>query len=269
MQKDIHFYLTYALARHAGVLHATAERIAWANQYTDEMEEAELHGIQTQSKTCGNWSDGQIQLTVLSVFHFLPGDDPGKRWMTTENSRRAKALVEAAMESGSAYRLGVSLHVLQDTFSHQGFSGWREPLNSCYPWYYIKSGLPNIGHAEMMAAPDVVHYVWTDPRTGEKIDNKERALGAAKQTYAYLCAFQGREPADWAEIEPKLKPMFALTDYDKRIDQICAWSMKGDIDFKATNKRLGKKAGKREFVKAASQHLADAVASFADLRWLK
>ena len=65
-------------------------------------------------------------------------------------------------------------------------------MNSCYPWYYIKSGLPNIGHAEMTVTPDIVNVVWTDPRDGNVVDNKKRALAAAKGTFDFLVKYSGK-----------------------------------------------------------------------------
>ena len=161
MQKDFHFYLTYALARRVGIPARTAQEIAWADQYTDDLTEADLHGIQTQSAILGNWSDRQIQLSVLVPFHFIPGGDRRHPWMTTRNSLRAKHLVQNALSD--VFQLGIALHGLQDTFSHENFSGWQEDLNACYPWYYIGSNvIPNVGHAEMRAIPDIVNCVWTD-----------------------------------------------------------------------------------------------------------
>lgn len=49
MQKDIHFYVTYVLARKLGLPAQGAEQIAWADQFTDDLTESDLHEIQTQS----------------------------------------------------------------------------------------------------------------------------------------------------------------------------------------------------------------------------
>jgi hypothetical protein len=46
MQKDVHFYVTYALARQAGLPAADAEVLAWADQFTDDLTASDLHGIQ-------------------------------------------------------------------------------------------------------------------------------------------------------------------------------------------------------------------------------
>jgi hypothetical protein len=53
MQKDVHFYVTYALARKAGLAAEDAEALAWADQFTDDLTAPDLHGIQTQSAVAG------------------------------------------------------------------------------------------------------------------------------------------------------------------------------------------------------------------------
>jgi hypothetical protein len=268
MQKDIHFYLTYALAMRLGIPAAKAEKIAWADQYTDDLTEADLHGIQTQSDVAGNWDDRQVQLSVLVPFHFIPGSDAVHPWMTTRDSERARKLVDIGFKA-NLFQLGIALHAYQDTFSHEKFSGWREDLNSCFHWYYIKSGLPNVGHAEMRVVPDVVNYVWTDPRDGERIDNKKRAMRCAKGTYDFLKSMfdPSAAGASWSKIRPELQRLFKLDSYDKRVDGICVLSGNDKIDYAKVTKKLYKKH-KRDFVKAASSHLAEAIELFSDLPWV-
>jgi len=265
MQKDVHFYLTYALATNIGICSNEAEKIAWANQYTDDLTEADLHGIQTQSAVLGNWEDRQIQLSVLVPFHFIPGSDTDHPWMTTRNNSRTKKFVEIALKN-NLLQLGIALHGLQDTFSHEGFSGWREDLNSCYPWYYIKSAIPNVGHAEMRVIPDVVNYVWTDPRNGRLIDNKKRTMAAAKATFNYLVKYYDHDikPLLWNNLQKKLKLIFKMNSYDKRIDELSALSGNNKIDYNKVNEKLEKKL-KSEFIFAARDHLAEAMKLFSDL----
>lgn len=131
MQKDVHFYLTYLLAKKLKITEEDTEIIAWANQFTDDLTETQLHAIRTQSSILGNWKDRQVQLSVLVPFHFIPGSDSENPWITLENNDRARKLVEQAQKN--LYQLGIALHGLQDTFSHHGFSGWQEDVNSCYP----------------------------------------------------------------------------------------------------------------------------------------
>jgi hypothetical protein len=264
MQKDMHFYLTYALAMNLGVPAKDAEIIAWADQYTDDLTSADLHGIQTQSGVVDNWADRQVQLSVLVPFHFIPGDDEHHPWMTVRNNWRARKLVAA--HSNDLFRLGIALHGLQDTFSHETFSGWQEELNSCFQWYYVTSVLPNVGHAEMRVVPDVVNYVWTDPRNGKKVDNKKRAMSAAKVTYDYLKKYfaQNSDPTLWQQLQGKLRPLFQLESYDRRVTEICTLSGNNHIDFKTVNKEFEKKH-KADFIQAARKHLALAMRLFEDL----
>ena len=264
MQKDVHFYLTYLLSIKAGIKHAKAEIIAWANQYTDELTVAELHGIQTQSSSLGNWEDKQIQFSVLVPFHFIPGNDPKHKWVTTRNNAHARRLVKQA--SKNHFRLGIALHGLQDTFSHEGFSGWQEDINSCFPWYYIESGLPNVGHAEMRAIPDVVNYVWTDPRSGKKIDNKRRTLSAAKATYDFLTKFfnPAVKPEVWQELRKHLVQAFRIDSYDDRKQRFRDLSCNSGIKYKTVCKKF-KEIHKEDFILAAKGHLASVMDMFKNL----
>lgn len=245
MQKDFHYYLTYVLARKAGIDAETAKIIAWSNQYTDDMTKAELHGIQTQSAVMGNWKYGQIQGTVLVPFHFVPGDNG---WATTANCTLARSLVKAA---SNPFELGIALHTLQDTFSHENFSGWKEPLNACQRFWYISSLTPNVGHADMGVVPDVINYVWTDPRSGKVIDNKKRALAAAESTFDFLVKEDTQ--AGWHSIRPQLERIFKIKSYDQRKEELCKIApitryRKMTIEFQ--NKH------KDDFIKAARQQLA-------------
>jgi hypothetical protein len=263
MQKDVHFYLTYLLAIKAGIPNEEAETIAWADQYTDDLTEAELYGIQTQSAILGNWEDRQIQLSVLAAFHFLPGSDPKYPWVTTRNNARARKLVAKA--SKDPIPLGIALHGLQDTFSHEGFSGWREDVNSCFPWYYITSALPNIGHAEMRVVPDVVNYVWTDPRNGKRIDNKKRTMSAAIVTWQSLTRkFNPTiDHAVWQNLQPQLQEAFKIECYDDRKKRFCELSGTA-IDYNQVSATLKPKYG-NDFVVAARSHLANAMLLFREL----
>lgn len=266
MQKDFHFYVTYALARQAGYKAEEAARVAWADEYTDQQTTEDIYEIQTQCQKVARWDDPQIQLTVLVPFHFVPGDDADWPWKTTPNSARMRQLVATAEASGDLCRLGITLHALQDTFSHQGFSGWREDKNKCYPWYYLKSLAPNVGHTEMLAVPDMVDRVWHDPRTNERINNRVRALAAAKATYESLLRFKGNgaNAARWADVRDALRPIFALADYDERKRRLRVLSGNATIDYVKTDKRIGK-AQKGAFVAAARAYLAAAVSTFEGL----
>jgi len=249
MQKDIHFYLTYALARKVGICAETAEIIAWADQYTDDLTKADLYGIQTQSAILGNWKDRQIQLSVLVPFHFIPGE---KLWMVKQNSKRAKALIDVAIDD--PIRFGIALHGLQDTFSHQGFTGWEEKCNACYWFSYIPRPLPNVGHTDMGMAPDIVNAEWYDPRTKQHIDNRVRAMSCAAATYGHLWRYAKSKTAAWPQIAEKLETIFGIDDYDQRKEALCRLSG-DDVRYSKLKPR------KVDFIKAARLHLADFIKS--------
>jgi hypothetical protein len=156
------------------------------DEYTDDLTDADLYGIQTQCNKVGNWFESQIQLSVLVPFHFIPADDPEWQWKTTEDGSRAREVMAAAVATGDPNRIGIALHAYQDTFSHQGFSGWLEERNACYPWFDLSSALPDVGHTEMMTTPGMIDQVWTDPRTKQRVDNGKRAIRAAKATFGVL-----------------------------------------------------------------------------------
>jgi hypothetical protein len=202
----------------------------------------------------------------LTPFHFIPGKDQEYPWKTTPNNFRARRLVNLAWKNEDLFQFGVALHGLQDTFSHQGFSGWCEPLNSCFPWYYLESALPNIGHAEMRVIPDVTNYAWTDPRNGKKIYNWKRAMSATKATFDFLVKFFNPdvEATVWPNLEEKLSPIFRYESYNKRIDEICVLSGNNTIHFDEVNSRL-KELHEDDFVQGATRHLSIAIRLFSKI----
>lgn len=264
MQKDVHFYVTYALARSAGIKAQQAKEIAWANQYTDDLTEADLYGIETQCNV-GNWGIRQIQLSVLIPFHFVPGGEPDWPWAVTENNERARSLVEASMTREPDLKrcaLGIALHALQDTFSHQRFSGWRESRNSCGFWYL----LPNVGHADVGHRPDVVDLTWKDPRTEKRINNRWRGLRAAHETFKALVTYGdlARPDSEWAGLKKKLTEIFKDKDYDRRKRRLAELAGAPEIRYSELTKSAQKKHG-TAFVRAAAQHLSDGMRLSAGL----
>lgn len=223
--------------------------MAWSNQNVDEVKKARLHGIQTQAGLLGNWADRQIQRTVLVPFHYLPGDNLEKKWVVTPNSRMANRVID---DAGNFFELGIALHSMQDSFSHQGFTGWLEKENACFPWWYLGNPQPPIGHAEMNVIPDVVSYEWTDPRTGIKIDNRRRALSCAKRTYEILCAFTEKEN-NWPELKVEFQTLFAIRSYDERKKTLL--KLGSGKRFSELNRSYSKKY-RDDFEKAAAHQLS-------------
>jgi len=272
MQKDIHYYLTYALARKAGIDAEIALKIAWANQFTDECTDAGRYGLQTQLKLepAGNWRDPTIQHLVLMPFHFIPPENPGdpterpESWAVTEANKISQLTVIEACKSQVAFRMGIALHALQDTFSHQGFTGYKHDFNSRWGWDNPMAAImPNIGHADMGKVPDISCLTWTDPKTFESIDNRTRAIRCAKRTFMWL-AFFGGSPVDqtedkdspWSLIEPALERIFIIANYDEREKQLMEF---GNLEYRFSawdHPARGQTEWTTGFIKAARCHLA-------------
>jgi hypothetical protein len=142
MQKDMHFYGVYALARAAGVKDATALTLARASQFVDDATDDDVVNIKgktvlstmTSHKTLDikNAIPGD-QWRIWIPFHFLPGDEPkdgsfDQRMICRKNSGPAQQLKAFTLDPKNAdYRphlIGIAAHVYADTFSHFGFTGY-------------------------------------------------------------------------------------------------------------------------------------------------
>ena len=148
---DVHYYLTKYLAENSGCFgKEEARQIAEGNQQSDELPDR-LPGL-------GNVANGS--------YHALSsGAAPGYgsshlQWRS--NVHR------------SVYDLGVSLHYLQDTFSHEGYS------NSTF------------GHSPLSWFFDFPYGKWGTHSTDKTASDVEKTLRMAKYTYGALARF-GRE----------------------------------------------------------------------------
>jgi hypothetical protein len=250
--------MTYVLARRAGLDVETAQKIAWADQFTDDLTQPEPDEIQTQCDIVGNWAETDVQLSVLVPFHFIPGSNHDEPWMTTRNSARARKLLRAA--EGDVFRLGVALHGFQDTYSHERFSGRREDLNSCYEWYDPASAVPNVGHAEMMATPDMIGQVWMDPRDQKTIYNRHRALSATRESYRMVVKLMGVEDSapEWSTLEASVKAVCWEPVYDRRKAMLRTMSGDPGVDYSSLDDAQGG-TWRAPFVEAAKAHRDDAM----------
>lgn len=148
MQIDMHYFGTYAMARSAGLTIDVASNIATAAQYVDDntsdgvltlIDGARLPHLATAHDVAPEQMqqmfDEENQRQVWVPFHFLPGNqgseyterlvcqkmgdkNPIPGGMISEAIERAKMKDPCALE-----RIGITAHVIADTFSHQGFSG--------------------------------------------------------------------------------------------------------------------------------------------------
>lgn len=246
MEKDVHYYLIYSLARAAGL--KDPDLVAYASQFVDDNNEGQFlidgestffpkqipaggghyYPIMTQSLSPKSL-DIYVQKYVYLPFHFLPGDNSvviknqKNPMSTTPNSPNAVSALDAAFETGDPYRIGIALHTYADTWSHQNFTGFQEAWNSVYPWYNVfKSIAPNIGHAEAGHLPDMISDVWTDHRLDERIDNRVRALAATAEIYKAMRKRTRRGPT-WTQISGDCRKIIYASGYDDRIAAAAAW----------------------------------------------
>lgn len=243
MEKDFHYYLTYALAKITGF--DQADVIAFASQFVDDNNEGQFtidgknesfpekipsegghyYPIMTQSLSPKSL-DTLVQKYVYVPFHFIPGDGSVKIkdhinvYSTTPGSPIAVSLLKKALDSDNPYQIGIALHSFADTWSHQNFTGFQEIWNSVYPWYNVfKSIVPNIGHAEAGHSPDVISETWTDHRLGISIVNSKRAFQATAEIYKALRRKSGKGPF-WSDIQKDFKQIINTAGYDERIQKI-------------------------------------------------
>ncbi|WP_295763524.1 DUF6765 family protein [uncultured Oscillibacter sp.] len=152
MDLNFHYYVTYSAARRAGASAGDARLIARAARYVDECD-----GVTVQSASTIVFEDmldvfdrsgaqRRTQALIWPVFHFLPGDyasfrgemrggqgplTPEKMLICGPESKLAGAVVQGAKQSydggqdreKALLRIGIAMHVLADTFAHQGFAG--------------------------------------------------------------------------------------------------------------------------------------------------
>jgi hypothetical protein len=100
-EEDVHYYLTYYLAKQNGCFSETEARIiAFGNQSTDDVART---------------APGYNQIDSNANYHaLLPGAQPGVG--------SSNLWGRATRPSASDYYFGQYLHYYQDTFSHNGFS---------------------------------------------------------------------------------------------------------------------------------------------------
>lgn len=149
MQIDMHFYGTYALARAAGLPPEVARTVATAAQFVDDAEDdrpLNLGGASfllpvVSAHPMLDKANVEVfdQWQVWVPFHFLPGnigDSAEERLLCrvgAPGNPAADAILKLANDSLDEpygwHLLGVVTHVIQDTFSHWGFSGISSAYN--------------------------------------------------------------------------------------------------------------------------------------------
>jgi hypothetical protein len=196
-----------------------------------------------------------VQKTVYIPFHFLPPEAPvgtGNSFITKADSVFAHSVYERACkepdERTRLIAMGIALHTLADTFSHEGFSGRYHLENDVDDISHKDNGswshllidafcqdfLPCIGHAQAGHDPDFPYLKWkckrpaddnptkpVNPDPSKKPvkrvtrDNPAAFMKACRTIYGLLEQAAGSPSANgalgWAKIEKGVAACLAVT----------------------------------------------------------
>ncbi|GBE36893.1 hypothetical protein BMS3Bbin07_01045 [bacterium BMS3Bbin07] len=151
MQKDMHYHGVYVLARAAGIERESAQIIATASQFVDDAVTEEPPCAFTDGSKIFSVVTAHHALSIENInkddqrmvwvpFHFLPGAEGEsftEKLICKKNSKTAKQMVTHTLSKAkinyARELVGITAHVLADTFSHYGFSGvssrWNRVIN--------------------------------------------------------------------------------------------------------------------------------------------
>lgn len=238
MKVDFHHAVTYVVARHAGFSPEEAATVAYSAAYVDDatnsgtirFENGAMYSRRSSAHRMIDYRNLQEVLnhSVWIPFHFLPGnggcaagDHPTgsfiQKLVCYPDSPVAHDMLEAACARkdtrSGLYRLGIAMHVLADTWAHQGFTGVIHDINDVSHircdgedldapilnrwkrwvqwmqkgWGRLKSGFAGevlpLGHAAVLDYPDTPFLRWSyRSHAGEWVycDNVSRFVEAAE-----------------------------------------------------------------------------------------
>lgn len=112
----VHYQLTYLVAQDCGLSDEESATIAWANSFTD------IHPDASPGVRPNQWTKPRY-IEIRRLFHFPSSNIHEK---VERNSSRARLICEFACENAATGEidpilLGMGMHGLQDSFSHEGY----------------------------------------------------------------------------------------------------------------------------------------------------
>ena len=297
MQKDFHHATTYVLARLADFDHAEAEIIAYASQSVDDATKAGVvhftdgsmyEHISSAHKTLDYKNfDELANHQAWLPFHFLPGnndanagDNPQDTFMDKvvckPDSPIARDMVAACINSKNSphalQRLGITMHVYADTWSHQGFAGVNHKNNDISklndednPGNYLASRLKDffgdkfdaiaskligdtlpLGHGAALSYPDRPYLKWSykDSKKNRIIrDNAAIFLQAAEKMVIAMRRFRlgdanATVPGLQATDKARIEALFRNIKHDEENARHSIWLERiatGYFDFPPVN----------------------------------
>ena len=246
LQRDAHYYAILAFCRACGFKKESAQVIAHASQYVDDAKidlmylNKSKHTIDCDvidnkpaffnMATCHSYFrintfnyESMINNTI--AFHFVPGcegENFTKKLRTKEKSPIILDILNDVFVEDNLYALGIVLHTLADSFTHQGFSGMLSKvndINNCKADTHQNIGyykvldfiaqfsrstydrlfdriMPAYGHGQALEFPDIPFLKWSyeydysnefhSTYKKVEIDNKDRYQRAFKTIRQYL-----------------------------------------------------------------------------------
>lgn len=204
MNIDMHYYAIYYLCIAAGLEPDEAYKIAYSSQYVDDAlwgdettlilenskkDDKAFQPIRSAHNGFESMGEG-VQGKIYFPFHFLPGlEGQSFEEIVVTKAGNTGALFQTVIdktlggENKNLFRIGITLHVLADTFSHENFSGlWSSCNNvqevsfvpikkgpfsamlSKIKWRIMRSVYnlaPAIGHGRAGTLPDYPHMNWS------------------------------------------------------------------------------------------------------------
>ena len=220
MNIDFHYYITFFICRCSGFSCKESRIVSYANQYTDDNDKK--YHIYLQGKEIYNNTISYTnrilpvnqEIQVLLPLHFLPGEmgkkvsirKDGKKSPinVTPGSLHSHCLLERSFSTHNLYRIGIMLHVFQDTWAHQNFTGIWDDWNSVTGNPFI----PNIGHAELGQIPDMFNQHWMDRRLKtvySSINNNQRFMECVCSIYKVLNEYKKpQKQMPWRKIRKNI-----------------------------------------------------------------
>ena len=248
MQIDFHHAVTYVAARLARFSAKDANLISYSAQYVDDAVNSGIikfknKAIYSRINSAHNMLDYRNFEELANhftwvPFHFLPGNggaeaganpDGGfvKKMVCCPDSYVAKDMVNSCiacheMDYG-LHRLGITMHVLADTFAHQGFAGINHKINEVeeltrengesasltekIAGYFgdlfdsitnkvVSDSFP-LGHGGALSFPDLPYLQWTYKNgVGEPVvrDNTKIFMGAFIRIHGAMVCYRMKNP---------------------------------------------------------------------------
>ena len=258
MQIDFHYGTTYVLARLAGFNADDSYVIAYSSQYVDDSNTTgEIHfrnqpyASYYRIRTAHRYSNLISSIVTVASedynnhtwvpFHFLPGycglaaGEPCEETnfvdhlVCVRNSAPAQGMLEECLrrrsDKNALHRLGLTMHVYADTWSHHGFAGINNEINEVEDLSAEGAGLdskvsivqnvgddvlPPLGHMRAFSYPDLGFVTGWRYRNGGnqwvERHNLSEFMDAAEHMKYYMYKFR---------LNRKTKRIFLPSDRDQ------------------------------------------------------